>query len=199
MYSVFIYLFFEFFKLNIYYSMYFIKIMRLMWKNIFYEMSVSFFIFRLEAIYVLISNTHSEAIEKWISEWDMLDMKLDPNMDSLVFHTRKACETAKSCVANLTWKKAPIYIDEESTVWELLVRLRKTIDYLETFVELDFEESEKRKIESEYQGKFFSSQWYLKNYAIPYFMFHDVSIYNILKVDGFEINENDFLHSLPLI
>lgn len=171
-----------------------------MWKNIFYEMTAPFFIFRLEAIYVLIDTAHKEAIEKGISEWEMLDLRLVPDMFPLVKQVQIVCDNAKTACCKLSWKNTPPYIDEESTIWELLVRIRKTIDFLETFVESDFEDAEKRKIEiSNFENMHFTAEGYLKNYAIPNFMFHDVTIYNILRADGFDIWKRDFLHSLPLI
>lgn len=163
-------------------------------------MTVPFFIFRLEAIYVLIDTAHREAIEKGISEWDMLDLKLIPDMLPLAKQVQMVCDNAKTACCKLTWKTAPFYIDEEFTIWELLVRIRKTIDYLETFVESDFDDAEKREVELPYfENMHFTAEGYLKNYAIPNFMFHDVTIYNILEADGFNIAKKDFLHSLPLI
>lgn len=163
-------------------------------------MTAPFFIFRLEAIYVLIDTAHREAIEKWITEWDMLDLKLVPDMFSLGKQVQIVCDNAKTACCKLSWKTAPLYTDEESTIWELLVRIRKTIDFLETFVESDFEDAEKRKVELPYfENMHFTAEWYLKNYAIPNFMFHDVTIYDILRADGFSIWKKDFLHSLPLV
>ena len=90
--------------------------------------------------------------------------------------------------------------DTETTIDELKVRLEKTIAILETLTEKDFVGAEAREARFPYfPGLHMVGESYLLSYAIPNFMFHMTTAYNILRANGFNIGKKDFLPHVELI
>lgn len=100
----------------------------------------------------------------------------------------------------LAGKEYPSFPDNESSFADLEKRLEKTIAYLDTLKESDFDGAEEREARFPwFPGVHMKGGGYLLSYAIPNFMFHLTTAYAILRHHGFQIGKSDFLGTLPLI
>jgi hypothetical protein len=89
----------------------------------------------------------------------------------------------------------PAYEDNESTIPELVARVRKTIDYLQTLKPEQFEGSEDKTVSWQTRSGSKSMQGlpYLQSHVIPNVYFHVTTAYNILRHNGVELGKKDFL------
>ena len=103
--------------------------------------------------------------------------------------------------SRLAHKEAPKYEDNEATLAELRARLERTISYLETFVETDFQNAATAEARFPYfPGMHMVGSDYLLGYAIPNFFFHLVTTYDILRHHGFDIGKADYIgKAIPLL
>lgn len=121
--------------------------------------------------------------------------RLFPDMRPLTSQIQIATDNAKGCAARLAGQQPPAFEDNEQTMPDLIARLRKTIDYLNTFSAAQIDGSEEKDITlkiGSYEMKF-KGQHYLLAFALPNFYFHITTAYNILRHNGVEIGKQDFL------
>ncbi|RJG06434.1 DUF1993 domain-containing protein [Noviherbaspirillum cavernae] len=128
----------------------------------------------------------------------LINSRLYPDMLPLASQIRIASDTAKGCAARLADMKPPRYEDNEASFPELKERIRKTIDYLNTFRPEQIDGSEQRTITLQLRGNAVSmpGQQYLHNFVYANFYFHVATAYAILRHNGVELGKNDFLGAL---
>jgi len=126
---------------------------------------------------------------------DLVDARLAPDMMGLAGQIQRASDTAKGAVARLTGATPPAMPDEETTLEELKARIAKTVAFIETVPEADFEGSEGREIKFK-AGPYdleFTGASYLLGFAIPNFFFHITTAYALLRMKGVAIGKMDYL------
>jgi hypothetical protein len=129
----------------------------------------------------------------------LVHARLAPDMYSLDRQVQSACDSAKFSAAYLTGKEAPKHPDTEKTVDELRKRIATCLGYLETVREADFAGAEERRVAPAWlQGKWLTGEDYLLHAAIPNFMFHVTTAYDILRHNGVPVGKMDFIGSMPL-
>lgn len=166
----------------------------------YHALAVIFTADRLRALVNLLEKIHREAQEKWIADKEILDMRLTVDMFPLSKQIQIATDNAKGMAGRLAGKDIPSYEDTESNIAELIARLQKTIAFLESLSESDFDWAEAREARFPwFPGMHMVGGGYLLSYALPNFMFHVTTAYAILRHHGFEIGKTDFLGTLPLI
>ena len=116
----------------------------------FYRLSVSFPKARLTALKGLLENIQTQAQEKNMSDEEVLGLRLAPDMFDFKRQVQIATDNAKGSAGRLSGKDIPSYEDTEVTFTELIARVEKTIAYLDTFSESDFENAATRTIELVY-------------------------------------------------
>ncbi len=124
--------------------------------------------------------------------------RLFPDMFPLSKQVQIATDHAKGCPARLAGLEPPAFDDNEKTLPELIARVQKTIDYLQTFTPAQIDGSEERNIElkiGSHELKFIGHTYLLK-FALPNFYFHVTTAYNILRHNGVEVGKSDFLNQL---
>lgn len=130
----------------------------------------------------------------------ILGLRLAPDMFPFVKQIQIASDNAKGMAARLSGKDIPSFEDTETTLDDLKARLEKTIAFIQTLRPEDFVGAERREARFPYfPGLHMVGSEYLAGYAIPNFLFHITTAYNILRNHGFEIGKKDFMHSLPLL
>jgi uncharacterized protein len=126
----------------------------------------------------------------------LLGSRLYPDMLPLTSQVQIACDTAKFCVARLAGAEAPKFDDTEKTIEELKARIARTIDYLQSVPATQVEGSEDKTVSVPRRGRDplqFTGELYLKNFALPNFLFHATTAYAILRHNGVELGKADFL------
>jgi hypothetical protein len=85
--------------------------------------------------------------------------------------------------------------DNEKTFSDLISRVRKTIDYLNTLTPAQIDGSEERAITLQMRNNTLTLQGlpYLLNRVLPNFYFHVTTAYDILRHNGVELGKQDYL------
>jgi uncharacterized protein len=123
-----------------------------------------------------------------------VDSRLAPDQFAFVRQVQSSCDTAKFLAARLSGKESPSFPDTERTLEELKARIQKTIAYLDTFTEKDYEGAATRVITTpRWEGKVQSGADYFMEHAVPNFYFHVTTAYAILRHNGVNVGKKDFL------
>jgi len=88
-----------------------------------------------------------------------------------------------------------VFEDNESSFEDLRDRIQKTIIYLAALASNQFVGSEDRKVEIQTRIKVLNltSLDFLTHIALPQFLFHSTTAYDILRNAGIQIGKKDFL------
>ncbi len=128
-----------------------------------------------------------------------VNLRLSPDMFPFVKQVQSACDAAKFAAAYMTGHKAPSHPDTETTIEQLRARIKTCTDYLATFKAEDFAGAAERKVAPPWLGgKWVAAADYLREAAVPNFMFHVTTAYNILRHAGVLLGKNKFIGSLPV-
>lgn len=160
-----------------------------------YQVSVTSFIHILGNLKALLEKGNAFCDAKKIDAAVLPSCRLFPDMLPLSKQVQIATDTAKGCAARLAGQQPPVFEDNEKTLSELIARVQKTIDYLNTFNPAQIDGSENKEILLKI-GSFemkFIGQSYLLTFAQPNFYFHVTTAYNLLRHNGVEIGKQDFL------
>lgn len=136
-----------------------------------------------------------------MSEAELWEARLAPDMRPFPDQVRMACFSARSCVARLTGQAWPRTDDAEATLDELEATVRMSLAFVEAADPAAFEGAETRRIELRFPGVEldFEGAGYLTSFAIPNFNFHLAMAYALLRHRGVELGKRDYLGKLALI
>ena len=87
----------------------------------------------------------------------------------------------------------------ETTLPELLMRVTKTIDYLEGFKPQQFDGDDNRvvTVKTPRTSLSFKAVDFVRHWALPNFFFHVTTTYALLRHGGVEIGKVDYLGPIP--
>lgn len=164
-----------------------------------YTVSVPVFMKNLKNLKQILAKGKTFAAEQGMSEAELLDARLAPDMFPLMRQVQIASDNAKSISANLASVEKPVMEDVEKSFDELMERCDKTIAFLETLKPEQFEGAEARQIPFPYaEGKWMLGNEALLHHNLPNFFFHMVTAYAILRNKGVTLGKNDYIGELPL-
>ena len=125
----------------------------------------------------------------------LVNSRLAPDMLPFVRQIQLASDFAKNSVARLAAMEPPKMEDSETTMDELVARVRKTLDYLDSVPPGSLEGSENRPIVIKLRDRTLEFQGleFLQTWALPNFFFHHVTAYNLLRHNGVDLGKRDFL------
>ena len=125
----------------------------------------------------------------------LVSSRLAPEMLPFSRQIQLTSDFAKNSMARLAGVDPPKFEDTETTMAELVARVKKTLEYLDTVPAAALQGSETRAITIklrdrtlEFQGLEFLQVW-----ALPNFFFHHVTAYALLRHNGVDIGKRDFL------
>lgn len=160
----------------------------------FYQAAITLPVSRLRALISLLDTIGAQAIEKGMADTDLLALRLSPDMFPLVKQIQITSDNAKWMASRLARREIPKHEDNETTLAELVARLEKTISYLETFSQWDFDNAATAEARFSYfPGVYLIGEDYMFGYALPNFFFHLVTTYDILRHHGFDIGKKDYM------
>ncbi len=160
-----------------------------------YEFSVPVFIKALHGLKTIIEKAQAHGVD----ESALMGDALAPDMFPFVRQVQIACDNAKGAVARLSGSEIPSFPDTETTFAELIARIEKTIEYVESITPEMFEGSESREITLPYfPGMYMTGYDYLREYVLANFYFHVTTAYALIRKQGVSIGKSDYMHSLPL-
>jgi uncharacterized protein len=121
--------------------------------------------------------------------------RLAPDMLPFARQVQLASDFAKNSMARLAGIDPPKFEDNEATIDELVTRVKKTLEYIDTVPSAALEGSEDRDIKIPLRDRTLEMKGlpFLQNWALPNFFFHHVTAYNVLRHNGVDVGKRDFL------
>jgi hypothetical protein len=160
-----------------------------------YAASVPLFRRQLTSLRAILEKAVAHCEARRIDPAVLVAARLYPDMLPLSKQVQIATDHAKGAAARLAGLEPPKYEDTEASFADLLARVGKTIDYLNSFSTTQFDGADERPISLTMRGTTldFGGVDYLLGYALPNFYFHVTTAYAILRHNGVDIGKGDFL------
>jgi len=160
--------------------------------------SVPIFVRMLGNIDGWLDKAEAHAAERKFEPSVYLGARLAPDMLPFTQQIQIACDAAKFCVARLAESDAPKFEDDETTLAELRLRIRKTIDYVQSVPRDQIDGSDDREISVPRRSGplLMKGEMYLKHFVLPNFFFHVTTVYTLLRHNGVNLGKSDFLAGL---
>jgi hypothetical protein len=160
-----------------------------------YRASVPVFVQYLTAFSTILTKAAEHCAARKIDPSVLVSARLSPDMFALARQVQIATDHAKGAAARLSGREVPSYPDTEATFEDLKARVAKTLDYVQSVKESDFEGSDDKEIvlKAGGQERHYTGIDYLTTFALPNFFFHITTAYGILRHCGVEIGKRDFM------
>ena len=160
-----------------------------------YQASVPVFTRMMNNLATILEKAAAHAEARKIDPAVLLNSRLFPDMFALSRQVQIVSDTAKGCAARLAGLEPPKYEDNEASFPELITRLKKTVDFLNTVSAEQIDGSEDKTITVPMRSGplTFAGMPYLLGFAMPNFYFHLTTAYDILRHNGVEIGKMDYL------
>ena len=153
-----------------------------------------------------------KTVEKWLDKAEefaaakkfdasvLINARLAPDMKNFIYQIQSACDYVKGAAAWLSGQTAPRHEDNEKTIGELRARIRKTVAYVESVRETQYEGASGRRVSFSWApGKIMGGKDYLLQMTIPNVFFHIAMAYAILRHNGVDVGKMDFLGPIDLV
>jgi hypothetical protein len=144
----------------------------------------------------LLAKGQAHADAKKFDSVVLAQYRLAPDMLPFTRQVLIACDAAKFCVARLAGLEAPKFDDTETTLADLIVRIQKTLEWLQTVPASALDGTEAKSITfpmGKDKTRTMLGEDYLKHWAIPNVFFHVTTAYVILRHNGVDVGKGDFL------
>jgi hypothetical protein len=127
---------------------------------------------------------------------NFLGLRLAPDMLPLTRQVQITTDGVKGCMARLAGQEVPKWEDNEASFDDLRARIRKTIDYVQSFSAAQIDGSEDKEIllpTRQAEPMRFTGESYLKHFVLPNFFFHATTTYALLRHAGVDLGKRDYL------
>lgn len=139
-------------------------------------------------------------VEAWATQngvdlQSLVDARLADDMLTLSKQVQIATDAAKGALCRMAGKDIPSWEDTEQTFGELRARLKRGIDFANSFSEADLAGAETRITKLRIRGEdveMIALDFFLKR-GLPNFFFHVTTAYDILRHKGVGIGKTDYL------
>ena len=160
-----------------------------------YQASIPVFIRALNVLATLLNKAVTHAEENGLDPDSLLSARLVDDMYQLSAQIQRASDAAKFGAARLAAISPPSFADEETSFAQLQERIANTIAFLEQVKPEQIDGSEEREIVMKLRDRetHFTGQSYLLTFALPNFLFHVTTAYDILRHKGVKIGKMDYL------
>ena len=161
-----------------------------------YQASVPVFVRALSNLKHVLQKGEAHAAEKGYAPEVLLQARLFPDMLPLVRQVQIATDMCKNGVARLAGVDPVPFPDEEKTFAELVARIDRALEVLQSFDAAKIDGSETRPVSfmTRTNGEMkFDGQGYLLGFVLPNLFFHCTTAYNILREAGTDIGKQDFI------
>ena len=125
----------------------------------------------------------------------LVSSRLAPDMLPFSRQIQLTSDFAKNSMARLAAVDPPKFEDTETTMYELVARVKKTLEFVDSVSASALEGAETRAITIKLRDRTleFKGLEFLQVWALPNFFFHHVTAYNLLRHNGVDIGKRDFL------
>lgn len=138
------------------------------------------------------------------SESDLLSSKLAPDMFDLKKQIQLISDQAKGMCARLAGINSPVMEDTETTIDQLIKRLKITVEFIQNIPEDAYAHADDRVIVLPWMvqmmpGKGLSAEEFFVNFAVPNFYFYMVTAYGIMRHMGYNIGKFDYIGQMEMV
>jgi len=160
-----------------------------------YDQSIARMSHMLQNLDNIVSKAEAYAEANNIEPSALLQARLFPTMRNFIFQVQVATDVAKGCAARLAGTDIPTWSDNEVTFADVHARIKKSLEFLSTFKQEQFEGCETRELEVKLGSHTvnFTGQSYLLGFVLPNFYFHIATAYNLLRHSGLDLGKRDFI------
>jgi hypothetical protein len=167
----------------------------------FHKISLDPLILGLKNAHHFISKGAAHATAQNVDPNDFLTASLHPDMKDFIYQVQRFTDAAKFIPTRINPSNPSITLpDEEKTFPEVLARIKRTTEYLESIEEKSFESKENSEVTLELGGGTvevkFTAYEYVANFAQPNFWFHVTTAYDILRMKGVDVGKMDYLNGV---
>lgn len=158
--------------------------------------SAPVFVRMFSNLLVWLDKAEAHAAARKFDTANYLGLRLAPDMLPFVRQVQIASDAAKGCMARLAGAEIPKWEDNEASFADLRERVKRTIEYVQSFAPAQIDGSEgvsisvPRRVGDPLQ---FDGESFLKQFALPNFFFHVTTAYALLRHAGVELGKADYL------
>lgn len=162
-----------------------------------YPISLPVFIRHLNGIAASLKKAQALYAEKKYDETTLMSYRFYPDMFSFAKQVQIATDHARNFAGLLSGEQAPKYEDTEKNLAELIERVEKTVAWLKTVEasKIDGTEDKSVTVKRPIGDVQMKGLELLLNRAMPNFMFHCATAYDIMRHNGVELGKRDFMGS----
>lgn len=159
-----------------------------------HALSVPFFSQSLANLSHVLAKGEASAGERKIDPAVLVNARLAPDMHPLKRQVQIATDNAKGACARLAGVDIPSFPDAEETFAELQTRIAAIKAFIDGLDPAGFEGAKDRDISLKFgpQSLDFKGLQYLQFFAVPNFLFHVVTTYDILRHNGVPLGKSTF-------
>ena len=157
--------------------------------------SIPYFVRALKNLSAILEKGAAHAQENDIDPSILVTDRLFPDMFPLSRQVQIACDVSKGAAAKISGIEAPSHEDNESSFEELITRISKTIEFLNSLPADKVNGTEEKEIKFQ-AGPYeldFTGATYLSTWALPNIYFHVTTTYNILRHNGVALGKIDYV------
>ncbi len=160
-----------------------------------HQASVPIFRQSLAALSAVLGKAEAHCKNADTDPTELLAMRLAPDMYTLAEQVQRATCHASQCAAQLGQVETPSFDNDEASFDDHRGRIANAIDYVSSFTPDRFEGSEQRihQIPTRIAVLELPGQDFLLHFALPQFLFHVTTAYDIVRHAGVEIGKRDYL------
>ncbi|MGD9923778.1 MAG: DUF1993 family protein [Pseudorhodoplanes sp.] len=160
-----------------------------------YQASVPVFRHGLGTLSHILRKGEAHARETGSDPASLVGARLAPDMLTLAGQVQRASDTSKLALERITGVTAPKMEDNEASFADLLARIERTVMFIDSFAEAQFEGTDATPIELKLRSftPVFTGASYLLTFALPNFFFHVTTAYDILRHKGVPLGKLDYL------
>ena len=156
-----------------------------------YKVSVQIFVQMLTSLSAVLDKGVAHAEANKIDLPFLANMRLAPDMYSLIRQVQQATSPPVKICAALTGTEPMELVNNETTFADLKARIAKTIAYLQSFKPEQFDGSDDRDVTL--SGRTMPGRQLLLTHIYPHFYFHCTTAYDILRHCGVVLAKSDFI------
>ena len=160
-----------------------------------YQITVPVFTRMLTNLITILEKAVAHCEERKIDPAALINYRLFPDMFPFSKQIQIATDAARNGSAYLAGVEPPKTENVEQTFPELIARVQKTIEFVNSFKPEQIDGSEEREVNIK-RGETtltYKGQEYLLNRVLPNFFFHITTAYDILRHNGVELGKKDYL------
>lgn len=164
-----------------------------------HQISVPVFDQFLQSLSAVLDKAEAHCSATGTGPEDLLSLRLAPDMFTLVQQVQRACIHSSGAVGRLAGVDLPEEADEEASFDDLRARIARTRAFLDGFTPAQLDASETNPVDQPTRVAvltFPTGADLLLRFALPQFMFHVTTAYDIIRHSGVEVGKIDFMGAM---